>query len=230
MYIVIGIFAFLFVLQAVTARLEKRIVWPYGSPEAQPQFPDSTDYSARWIEQALRAGFSFLGWSPDLKGPRYRVCYGLLVSPDRDCFVIIGVGTILSMTLRGTWIYSRATDGRVFYTTDNQTCVEIDAARLWRSQLMRAGTFTELLKRHRDLLRDSGVILEPFTAGREAQEFKNLREERYQSMARKGLITFTDSSATHWRYTFWGAVKVAALNCSIGLLRGVTYGRIPRSA
>jgi hypothetical protein len=230
MYIVIGIIAFLFVLQAVTARLEKRMIWPYGSPETQPQFPDSTGYSARWIDDALKVGFSFLGWSPDLKGPRYRVCYALLVSPERDCFVIIGVGTILSMTLRGTWIYTRATDGRVFYTTDNQACVEIDVARQWRSQLVRTGTFADLLRRHRDLLRDCGVTPQPFTAGREVQEFKNCREERYQSMSRKGLIAFTDSSATHWRYTFWGSVKLAALNYSIGLLRGVTYGRIPKSA
>lgn len=230
MYIVIAIIAFFFVLQAVTARLEKRMVWPYGSPEAQPQFTDSSGYGARWVGDALKAGFSLLGWSPDLKGPRYRVSYALLASPERDCFVIIGVGTILSMTLRGTWIYTCATDGRVFYTADNQSCVEIDVARRWRSQLVRASSISELLQSHRDLLRDRGVTAQPFSAGREAEEFRSVREERYQAMSRQGLIAFTDGSATHWRYTFWGALKVAALNYSIGLLRGVTYGRIPRIA
>ncbi len=230
MYIVIAVIAFFFVLLAVTARLEKRMVWPYGKPEAQPQFPDSSGYGARWVDDSLKAGFSFLGWSPDLKGPRYRVTYALLTSPERDCFVIIGVGTILGMALRGTWIYTRAKDGRVFYTTDNQSCVEIDVARRWRSQLVRVATFPELLQRHRELLRDRGVTAEPFTPGREAEEFRSIREDRYQAMFRRGLISFTDSSATHWRYTYWGAVKLAALNYSIGLLRGATHGRIPRSA
>jgi hypothetical protein len=49
-------------------------------------------------------------------------------------------------------------------------------------------------------------------------------------MSRRGLINFTDTSATHWHYTFLGAAKLAALNYSIGLLRGVTNGRIPRCA
>lgn len=230
MYIVVGIIAFLFALQVVTARLEKRMVWPYGNPEPQPQFPDSSGYSTQWIDDALKVGFCFLGWSPDLKGPRYRVCYALLVSPERDCLAIIGAGTILSMPLRGTWIYTRSTEGRVLCTTDNQACVEIDVARQWRNQLARTGMFTELLQRHHDLLRTSAVTPQPFTPGREAQEFRTLREERYQSMSRKGLIAFADGSATHWRYTLLGALKFAALNYSVGLLRAITSGRFPRSA
>ena len=206
------------------------MVWPYGSPAAQPQFSDASGYGARWVSEALKEGFSFLGWSPDLKGPRYQVSYALLASPERDCFVIIGVGTIMGIVLRGTWIYTRAVDGRVFYSTDNQSCVEIDVSRRWRSQLVRANTFPGLLQRHRDLLRDRGVTVQPFSAGREAEDFRSVREDRYRSMSRQGLIAFTDVSATHWRYTFWGAFKLAALNYSIGLLRAVSYGRIPRSA
>ena len=117
-----------------------------------------------------------------------------------------------------------------FTHTDNQSCVEIDVARRWRSQLVRASKFAKLLQRHRDLLLDCGVTAHAFTAGREVEEFRSVREERYQSMSCQGLIAFTDASATHWRYSFWGALKLAALNYSIGLLRGVTYGRIPRSA
>src|SRR5687767_9572405 len=112
LYILVGIAALWFVLLTLIARLEKRMVWPYGAPEAQPQFPDASGYGNRWVADALKSGFSFMGWSPDLKGPRYRVSYALLASAERDCFVIIGVGTIMNMVLRGTWLYTRATDGR----------------------------------------------------------------------------------------------------------------------
>jgi hypothetical protein len=229
-YILIGLLLFFIVFLTLMARLEKRMVRPYGSPEAQPQFADVSGYGARWVEDAVKSGFSFLGWAPDLKGPRYKVSYGLLTSPERDCFVIVGVGTIMSIPLRGTWIYTRATEGGVYYTTDNQSCVEIDVSRRWRSQLRRVRTFSELLRRHRDLLQERGITPQPFTVGREADEFKRMREERYQSMARQGLIAFTDGSATHWRYSFWGAFKLASLSYSIGLLRGVTHGQIPRIA
>jgi hypothetical protein len=80
MYYLIGIVAVLFVLQAVTARLEKRMVWPYGELEAQPHFGNPTGYGARWVGEAVHAGFSFLGWAPDLKGSRYQVSYGMLIS------------------------------------------------------------------------------------------------------------------------------------------------------
>jgi hypothetical protein len=80
------------------------------------------------------------------------------------------------------------------------------------------------------LLRDRGITAQSFTTGREADEFKSVREDRYQAMSRQGLISFIDNSAAHWRYTLWGAFKLASLNFSIGLLRAVTYGRIPRLA
>ncbi len=206
------------------------MVWPYGNPEAQPQYPDDSGYGIRWVGDAVNAGFSHFGWAPDLKGPRYRVSYALLASPQRDCFVIIGVGKILSMALRGTWIYTRTANGQVYYTTDNQSCVEIDIGRQWRSQLVRAGTFADLLRRHQELLRDRGATAHEFTVGREVEEFKSVREDRYQALSRQQLIAFTDASRQNWRYTYWGACKLAALNYSIGLLRGITYGRIPRCA
>ncbi len=99
---------------------------------------------------------------------------------------IVGVGTILSIALCGTWIYTASTDGRVLYTTDNQACVEIDVSRRWRSQLVRAGTFPELLQRHRDLLRDRRVTVQPLGVGRETEDFRSMREERFKAMSRPG--------------------------------------------
>ena len=228
-YFLIGVPVFI-VLLTVTGRLEKRMVWPYGTPEAQPQFRDGSGYATQRVGEALEAGFSFFGWSADLKGPRYQISYGLMASPERDCFAVIGVGKVLSVRIRGTWIFTRATDGKVIYTTDNQACVEVDASRRWRGQLVRARTFTELLQRHRALLRDYAVMVQPFAVGREIDEFRTIREEHHHAMSREGLIVFTDGAAVHWRYTFWGALKFAALSYSIGLVRALTFGRIPRVA
>lgn len=45
-----------------------------------------------------------------------------------------------------------------------------------------------------------------------------------------GLIAYTTPAATHWRYTMRGAVKVAAMNVSIALIRAISMGRLPRTA
>jgi hypothetical protein len=230
MYILITIPIFFIVFLTLVARFEKRMVWPYGQLDTQPQFSDTNGYGGRWVADAVRVGFTFLGWAPDLKGPQYRVCYAFLASPEGDYFVIVGIGTVINLPVRGTWIYSRGKDGSVYYTTDNQSCVAIDVSRQWRTQLVRVNTFPELLQHHKDLLQSCDFTSLPFSAGRETDEFRKLREEHYQFMSRQGLIAFTDYSNTHWRYTFWGAFKFSVLNYSIGLLRRLTYGRVPRSA
>jgi hypothetical protein len=75
------------------------------------------------------------------------------------------------------------------------------------------------------LLRDKGALVQPFNEGREAGEFKQLRVERYETMARRGLITFMDGMETSWHFTFWGALRYAVLNYTIGIARGITRGR-----
>jgi hypothetical protein len=214
----------------VLGYFEKRLVWPYGEPEAQPQFPDVSGYGERWVTDALAAGFTFLGWSPDIKGSLYKTCYGLLLSPERETLAMVGIGSILGIPLEGTWLYSAAANGRVVYSTDNESCVEIDLSGLWKSQLIRAHSLQALFQRHKELLLTNGFVPRPFSADHALDEFKAIREERFQAMARAGLISFLDDSCTRWRYTLFGALKLSALSHSIALLRAITFKRFPKSA
>ncbi len=231
MYSLIAIVAVLIVPLAVAARLEKRMAWPYGELQAQPHFGDPTGYGARWVAEAVQAGFSFLGWAPDLKGNRYRVSYAMVISPDRDSIAVIGIGSIWRMPLQGTWLHTPSVDGRrSWYSTDNQPCVEIDISRHWKSQLVPVAHFGELWQRHRMWVERAGVTPRGFGPLREIAEFRQFRLEHYREMSQRGLISFTDSTETHWRYTLFGAVKWAAFNYSIGLLRAISYGHLPRTA
>jgi hypothetical protein len=229
MYIVLGIFAFVIILITAVSYFEKRMVWPYGDPLLNPEFDDVTGYGARWVGDAANNGFRCIGWASDLKGPKYRASYAVLASNDGDCFALVGIGTIFGMPVIGTWLYTCAADGRVFCTTDNQSCVETDISRMWRYQLAFVNTFTKLLQCHKDVLRDNNIVIQKLTPGQETEEFKNIRVEHFKSMSRLGLITFTDDSATHWHYTLYGALKLAVIQQVIGILRAITRGRIPRS-
>jgi hypothetical protein len=51
-----------------------------------------------------------------------------------------------------------------------------------------------------------------FTAGRELREFEALRRERYDLMARTGLIRMVGDSGMRWKYTVAGALRVTLGN------------------
>lgn len=229
-WFLLGMVVFFAVSLTVVYRLEKRMVWPYGELEAAPYFGDPTGYGARWVEAAVEAGFVFLGWSRDLKGPIYRVNYAMLVSADRNTFAVIGVGNILSMSIQATWLHSPAMNGRSFNSTDKQSGVQIDLSGNWRNQLAPEPNFSRLLHRHMEWVQSIGVLPRPFARGRELGDFRVLREEHYRSMERAGLIRFADVSATHFYYTLSGAAKTATWSYLLGMVRQLSHGRFPRSA
>jgi hypothetical protein len=147
-----GMVAFFIVSLTIISRLEKRTVSPYGELETTPFFGDSTGYGARWVADAVRAGSVLLGWARDTRGPIYRCSYALLVSADRNTFVVISVGTIFEITFEGTWLHTPAMDGRSFNTTDKQAGVQIDLSRNWTNQLAVVSSFGQLLQKHRGWL------------------------------------------------------------------------------
>jgi hypothetical protein len=225
----LGMVAFWVVFLTVVFRLEKRTVSPYGELESTPSFSDSTGYAARWVAEAVQAGFIHLGWARDIRGSVYQCSYALLVSADRATFMVISVGTIMKIPLQGTWLHTPAMDGRSFNTTDKQAGVQIDLSRNWTNQLALVPSFGQLLQKHKEWLRSLNVLPRSFTPSREFDEFKAMREHHYRSMERAGLIRFADASATQFYYTLPGAAKTATWSYLVGVLRGLSQGTFPRS-
>jgi len=229
-YFLLGMVVFFSVSLTIIHRLEKRMVWPYSELQQVPSYASDNDYAPGRRNDALAAGFTMLGWAHDVKGPTYRINYALLVSPQRDVFAVIGEGAILKLRLRATWLHTPTMDGRSFYSTDHQTGVQIDPSRNWRNQLVPGAGFAELLNRHREWIRACGVVPRNLTVGRELAEFRALREQHFRSMEHAGLIRFTDSSAANFYFTWYGAARTALLGYFLGLARGLSQGRFPRSA
>jgi hypothetical protein len=219
---------FFIALIAVTGRLEKRLVWQYGDLGTQPPYPDVSGYAEKWMNQALQCGFILLGWAPDPRMPNYRQNYALMVSPEKDCLLVVCSGNIFKLKSQSATIYTPTQNSKVYFTTANQNGAQIDLLGHWMGQLTVVNTFQELLRNHRDLLRDKGAMPRTFAGGREVEEFKRLRVERYETMARRGLITFIDGMETCWHFTLWGALRHAILNFTIGLVRAQSHGRLFR--
>jgi hypothetical protein len=49
-------------------------------------------------------------------------------------------------------------------------------------------------------------------------------------MERAGLISFTDPSASRFQFTLSGAAKTAIWGYFVGMIRKLSFGRIPRTA
>ncbi|HKV63197.1 MAG TPA: hypothetical protein VJO16_14880 [Candidatus Acidoferrum sp.] len=226
----LGMMAFWAIFLTIVFRLEKRTVSPYGELELTPSFADTTGYAARWVADAVQAGFVLLGWARDVRGSVYQCSYALLVSGDRTTFMVISVGTILKIPMQGTWLHTPAMDGRSYNTTDKQAGVQIDLSGNWTNQLAPVPRFSQLLQKHREWLQSLNVLPRGFTPNREFVEFKELRDQHYRSMERAGLLRFTDASATQFYYTLPGAAKTATWSYLVGLARGLSQGSFPRSA
>jgi hypothetical protein len=226
----LGMVAFWVVFLTIVFRLEKRTVSPYDGLETAPSFADPTGYAARWVADAVQAGFVHLGWARDARGSVYQCSYALLVSADRTTFMVISEGTIMKIPMQGTWLHTPAMDGRSFNTTDKQAGVQIDLSRNWTNQLALKPTFGQLLRKHSEWLQSLNVLPRPFTPNQEFEEFKALRTQHFRSMERAGLIRFTDASATQFYYTLPGAAKTATWSYLVGVIRGLSQGSFPRSA
>ena len=204
------------------------MAWAYGELQREPPFADSSGYGAGRVAEAVAAGFTLLGWARDLKGPKYRVSYAMLISLDRTVFSVIGAGSVLQMPVAATWLYTHTTDGRCFYSTDHQSGVQIDLSRHWTNQLLPGATFQQLLQQHQAWTGQAAPL--HLTQGREIAELRLLRQEHYRFMERAGLIGFLDGSIDYFRFTLCGAARTATWSYFLGMARQLSRGRFPRNA
>ncbi len=227
MYGCVIILAFFYTLTAVLAFFEKRLVWPYGPCEEQRQFPDIDGYAQSAAYQLSQLGFKFMGWCADIKGPTYKISYGMMVSADGRHLAVVGAGSMLNIRVRGTTLYTRTVDGRTYTTTDTNNS-ERDLSGTSRNQYVQAFSQELLLKAHEAWLQEVQATVLPFTPGRELDQLHALREERCRILHSKGMIRYVDSNSNAWKYTFFGGVRFSLILNSVGLLKGLTFGKIPK--
>src|SRR5208282_4049983 len=141
LYFLGGMMIFWSVLLTIIFRFEKRMVWPYGELESGPAFGDAMGYGALSVENASVAGFTLLGWARDLKGKKYKVSYAMLAAPEGDVFAVVGTGSVVQISVNATWLFTRSSDGRCFYSADHLSAIQIDPSGHWRNQLVDAAGF-----------------------------------------------------------------------------------------
>ena len=208
---------------------EKRVIWPYGKLEARPQFPDA-GFSEKRINEAIACRFRFIGWAPHSKGGKYQVSYGFLVSPHEDCLGIIATGAMYGMEVRGSTLVTLTEGGKRGYSTsDNQSAVDVDLTRTWKSQLAPRGKFSVLWDRHQQWLAKEKVTPDTLTQGRELEDYYAARQHLFKMATSKGILRYVDDSKTSARHSLIGAIRALIWNNAVALARMVSFGRFPRT-
>jgi hypothetical protein len=230
LFLFLGLIVFFILFLTIVAMWEKRMVWPYGDLKPTPPYEDKSGYGAWRLQEAFQAGFTLLGWAPQMTGPKYRVSYAVLLAPDRECLAIVGVGTIFGMRYQATWLHSPTSARRSFSTTDHQNGVHMDVTRAWLNQLVPGKPFLELWDRHKEWLQQHGATPWRFEPACAMEDFRRFRTEHFRSQAEQGYIYYLGPSHTFVRYNFRGAFKWAFMNYTIGLVRAVSSGKFPRSS
>ncbi|MBY0310757.1 MAG: hypothetical protein K2W85_01670 [Phycisphaerales bacterium] len=192
---------------------EPRLVWPYGDPQPHTMVPDPGSFGIMTVQRGLAAGFTFLGWCPDLKGKGYNLAYGMLVSPDRQTLAIVGVGKMFGVPLAATWLHSASGDRQKWWVTvNNPSAFEHDPLGQTEMRIVKPVDFAEQHANHMAWVATRLVgTAAAFAPGEELQMLRAHKRERIELMVRSGLVRFIDPlNQDRWRYTLHGAVWVSA--------------------
>ena len=219
--IFISIMSFAFLLPAVVAMWERRLIWPY-----EPIIEGAT--GSEGVKRLLRSAFvntigdgleshdfEFVETCQDAKGRAYQIKYEFWVSPDRTILTLVGGGAIIGIPMQSIWLYSRLADGHYLLTVSNQNGSELDPTGITKEVLVATTNLTEVLRRHQNRLAKSKSKVLHYSSD-PLKDHLEYRFRRYSSLVAKGNAKFLDDEETAWSYTIWGAVLFS--------LRGVTAG------
>jgi len=213
------------------AMVEKRLVWPYvREGEAPPDIlPARNDYGN--AVAAAMAGLEFrqIGTFADGKGKLYRIRYEFYRSPTGDVIAMVGTGTIASIPLQATWLYTLMNNDRVYVTVDHQNAVTTDLTGMVNESLVAGVGLVALLSAHRVRFAQSSGMVKSFSNTDPLGEFKVYLEDRVRRLHALGYVTFLNPDRTGWRYSVKGALAISTRQYLTGLRRAVVPDKV-RSA
>jgi hypothetical protein len=243
-----GLFMVILALPVTVAMWERRLVWPYvplvvrgthpqeegitADPRSQrvtAAGPDGdvllpTDEAVEANDTAQALGFKPCGVFRDGKGKIYRIRYDFWLAPGADILTIVGGGTLLGIPFRSVWMHTRLADGRCLLTFSGQTAGEPDLTNLTVQKALHTVDFLTLLTHHRERTEASEVPVLPFAQGDPLADLRDFRARRTELLEAWGYAWFLDEERDAWRYTFKGALLLAARAYLTGVRRPFGQG------
>ncbi len=221
---ILVIMALCLVFITLVAALEKRMLWPYVSPDslAPEFFPPPNSYAHTVAAAAGEAGFTWMGAYAHGAGKLYKVRYDFYLAPERDVLAVVGTGTMASIAVQSTSLTTLLEEGRSLVTVDHQNVAETDLAGMAQDALVAGLGFAGQLAAHRKRLAAvaSAAILmdgpDPLAA------LRAFRQRRVDRLVTLGYAGYLDTDRAWWRYSPKGAALLAFRQYFKGLYRAAT--------
>lgn len=222
-YIFVGIAVGFIVLIALAAAFERRQVWYFVPEDRAPQdkLPPANAYAQRAAGRAHDLGFRSLGVFADGKGKLYRVRYEFYRSPEGDTLAQVGTGSMASIPVEGTWLFTVLADGRCLVTLDSAAGSEIDFTGIIEEALVEDIGFEGLLRQHQARVGAAGVPVVAWTAEDPLADFHAFRTRRIERLVALGCAALYRDDPNAWHYTARGSVALALRQYFKGVRRQV---------
>jgi hypothetical protein len=217
-------------LTIVVGLWEKRMVWPYVPLEdpvvlttpakfdpANPyavsgggaqQIMQPTEQAAKANVAAQSLGFRYLGAYRHGGGAVYKVRYDFWVSGEHEVLVIVGGGTMASIPLDNTWLFTQLAEGPMLVTITAHNAGEYDLSGLTSEVLVRKAGLAQAIHAHLGRMKLQSSPALNYSDAPLSDHFQ-FRKSWSEQLERKGLVRFVDPARNVWKYTLWGAVRFA---------------------
>jgi hypothetical protein len=178
--------------------------------------PDSNHYAAAGtsaypepqIRAAVRLGFTAPRLFKHSKGGMYKTYGVLMVSPSRQILAVFRWGTTGGIRNVATVLYSALENGRYVVTSDRPAGARTPG--LYDEILYMDADFEQLVRRHEERLRASGLNINPLSPESPLAEFEAIRAARARFLVASGDAYWVDAEQTAFRATLKGALKTYA--------------------
>ena len=207
----------------LVSALEKRLVWPYVPVGAVPPecCPPPNTYAHEAAAVAAAARFTWLGTFADGKGKLYRLRYDFFRSPEGDVLALVGAGTMASVPVQTTWLYTLLADGRCLVTVDHQNGGETDLAGLAEEALIAGRGFMGQAAAHYARVEAASSPATQFADSDPLAVLRAYRQGRIERLVALGYAGFLDTERAAWRYSPKGAATLAFRQYFTALRRAV---------
>jgi hypothetical protein len=197
----LAIIVFFFFAVVGACLIEKRYVQTFSVPEEGKEYPLSPT-AQQYAKDAAKLQFTHAGLCHHAKSDLYRIRYDFWTSPDLKTLAVIGSGTLIKIPVKGIWLWSRTTDGRILNSTNEIGEQEISTNVI--QQTLPDASFTTLASSHATWLSQFNV--ETFTADSALSVYFDIRRSKVDNLIERGYAYYIDEDQSAWKFTLKGAL------------------------
>lgn len=190
----------------LTSFLEKQTIDTL-TPLERMQVPEISPYARVMNEHIEAEGFYDNGIRRHSKGGTYRVFGRGWISPDEKIAVIVGWGTMLRLTTKGTMLFSHLENGRWLISSDEFVVRQLSDVTEYKT--LNKADWGELYDFHRQRLDNESSHAVDLPRERVFESYSAMARDKVAHWVENGWAVYIDPAKTQYRNTIKAAWRIS---------------------